>query len=166
MYNSPVLFYESETITNQLTPNAHFVKAAIICDEAFASDVEGLKKSFYDTPVETLFYQDTTKIREFIAAQKMGTCFYLLGKWDDLVEIFTIAVEEGVSEAEIQVKIIGGKRKYVYCMKCFTPSEIDPEAENVQCACGAHLNVGPFYSKVRKGYIGYPFVPENEEVEL
>lgn len=164
MYNSPVLFYESETITEQLTPNSHFVKAAIICDEAFSSHVEAFEKSFYDTPVQTHFYKELTNVRQFIAAQKMGTCFYVVGKWDDVVTIFTTAVEEGVSEAEIQVKIVDAKRKYVYCMKCFTSSEVNPEAENVQCACGAHLNVGPFYSKVRKGYIGYPFVPENEEV--
>ena len=161
MYNSPVLFYESVTLTDQLAPNAHFVKAAIICDAVYKDEIVELQKSFYDTPVETVLYTDPLAVREFIAAQKMGTCFYLLGKWDDAAEIFSIAVEEGVSEAEIQVKIIGEKRKYIYCMKCFTSSEIDQHAETVQCNCGAHLNVGPFYSKVRQGYIGYPFIPEN-----
>lgn len=161
MYNSPVLFYESITLTNQLAPNTHFVKAAIICDATYKDEVVELQKSFYDTPVETFFYTDPTTVRDFITAQKMGTCFYLLGKWDEAVTIFAVAVEEGVSEAEIQVKIIGDKRKYVYCMKCFTPSEIDQNAKTVQCNCGAHLEVGPFYSKVRQGYIGYPFVPEN-----
>ena len=165
MYNSPVLFYESPTLTDKLTPNAHFVKAAIICDEAFKEQAVALQKSFYDTPVETFFYAEPGGVRDFITAQKMGTCFYLIGRWEEAEAIFAAGVEEGVSEAEIQVKIIGDKRKYIYCMKCFTPSEIDPGAEAVQCQCGAHLNVGPFYSKVRGGYIGYPFVPENEGVK-
>ena len=161
MYKSPVLFFESETLTAQLQPNTYFVKAAIICDEAYKEQIGQLTNQFYDTPVETFFYTSVEGVRQFIASQKMGTCFYLLGNWDEAAEIFATAVSEGVSEEEIQVQIVGPKRKYIYCMKCFTPSEIDPVAENVQCGCGAHLNVGPFYSKVRKGYIGYPFIPEN-----
>ena len=161
MYNNPVLFFESVTLTENLTPNAHYVKAAIICDEKYKEEANALEKSFYDTPVEALYYTDPAQVHEFIISQKMGTCFYLIGEWDDAVQIFTAGVAEGISEDEIQVKIIGEKRKYVYCMKCFTPSEIDPKAKTVQCSCSAHLEVGPFYSKVRKGYIGYPFVPES-----
>ena len=161
MHHSPVLYYESPNLTEVLKPNSYFVKAAIICDEAFKDQVDILQKSFYDTPVETYFFKSIEGIREFISAQKMGTCLYLLAKWDDATEISAIAVEEGVSEEELQIQIVGSKRKYVYCMKCYVASEVDPMAENVQCGCGAHLNVGPFFSKVRKGYIGYPFIPEN-----
>ncbi|MDM5334950.1 hypothetical protein QUF56_17270 [Ureibacillus composti] len=164
MYNSPVLFFESVTLTEKLSPKTHFVKAAIICDEAYKEEAQQLQAQLYDTPSDTLIFENTADVRKFIVEQKMGTCFYIVANWDDAVTIFSTAVEEGVSEEELQVKIIGEKRKYVYCMKCFTPSEIDTQAEQVQCGCGAHLNVGPFYSKVRKGYIGYPFVPEAEGV--
>ena len=160
MHHSPVLFFESPNLTEQLKLNSNFVKAAVICHESFKDEAEQLCQSFYDIPVQMFFFSSVEGIRTFITAQKMGTCFYLLANWDDAAKISAIAVEEGVSEEELQIKVIGPKRKYIYCMKCFTSSEIDAVAEEVQCNCGVHLNVGPFYSKVRKGYIGYPFIPE------
>lgn len=165
MYNSPVLFYESVALTEKLSPKTHFVKAAIICHEAYKEEAQQLQAQLYDTPSATFLFKDTALVRDFIVGQKMGTCFYIVANWDDAAKIFSTAVEEGLSEEELQVKIIGEKRKYIYCMKCFNASEIDTHAEKVQCGCGAHLEVGPFYSKVRKGYIGYPFAPEVEGVK-
>ncbi|MDN4493063.1 hypothetical protein [Ureibacillus aquaedulcis] len=165
MYNSPVLFFESATLTEKLSPKTHFVKAAIICDEAYKEEAQQLQAQLFDTPSATFLFKDTANVRDFIVEQKMGTCFYIAANWDDAAAIFSTAVEEGLSEEELQVKIIGEKRKYIYCMKCFTASEIDTQATHVQCGCGAHLEVGPFYSKVRKGYIGYPFVPKTEGVK-
>lgn len=164
MYNSPVLFFESPSLTAQLSPKTHFVKAAIIYDEAYVAEAQQLQAQFYDTPVVQHPFKDTEALRDFIVQQTMGTCFYVVAQWEDAVNIFATAIDEGVSEEELQVKVIGDKRKDVYCMKCFTPSEIDPQATHVQCSCGAHLEVGPYYSKVRKGYIGYPFSPEAEGV--
>lgn len=61
-------------------------------------------------------------------------------------------VEAGLSEAEIQTVIIGPKRRYVYCMKCFEVSEVEEEAEIAECDhCKASLEIGPFiqsYGKV------------------
>ncbi|MFD2867052.1 hypothetical protein ACFSY7_00660 [Kurthia populi] len=160
MYNSPVLFDASPALTTQLVPNAYFKKAAIITDQAQHSAVSALIEKLYDTPHDVHVFKDAEQARAFIVAQKMGTHFYVVANWDEATTIFTTAVEEGVSEAEIQVQLRDDVKKYIYCMKCFTSSEILKEAVNVQCACGAHLEVGPFYSKVRQGYIGYPFIPE------
>lgn len=165
MYNSPVLFWESKTLVDTLVPKKNFVKAAIIYSEKYKEYALELKREFVDIPVETKVYSDPSVTREFIASQKMGVCFYLIGDWQATSVVFSIAVEEGVSEEELQVKIIGNKEKFVYCMKCFKESKIPEDAKKVQCKCGAHLEVGPFYSVVRKGYIGYPFLPTKEEVK-
>ncbi|GEK32794.1 hypothetical protein [Kurthia sibirica] len=164
MYNSPVLFFESTTLVEILSPKTHFVRAAIICPESYKEYALELQRKFHDTAADIHYYSEPTQTREFIASQKMGVCFYVIGEWQPTATIFTIAVEEGVSEAELQVKIIGDKEKFVYCMKCFKDSQIPVDAKKVQCPCGAHLEVGPFYSIVRKGYIGYPFIPLTEGV--
>ena len=44
-------------------------------------------------------------------------------------------------------------------MKCFEVSEVEEEAKIAECDhCSASLEIGPFYSIVREGYIGYPFI--------
>lgn len=160
MYNSPVLFDASSVLTDELIPNAYFTKAAIITDTPQEMRITRLQEALYDTPMQYHVLNTSAELRKFISSQKMGTSFYVLASWENAVEIFDAAVEEGVSEVEIQVKLRDEPKRYVYCMKCFTSSEIARDAKKVQCSCGIHLEIGPFYSKVRQGYIGYPFVPE------
>ena len=170
MYNSPVLFDKSVTIVNQFTPRNERRKVVVISDQAgyeraksFTSEIAGT------VPVEYLSIngmQDKEEIKRFILSQKMGTQFYIAAAWNNAVMVFSLGVEAGLSEDEIQTVIIGPKRRYVYCMKCFEVSEVAEEAEIAECDhCRASLEIGPFYSIVREGYIGYPFIPvEKEEV--
>ncbi|WP_257352340.1 hypothetical protein [Pseudalkalibacillus decolorationis] len=163
MYNSPVLFDQSDTIVEKFTMQPERRKYLIISDQKktdvvkhFMNDIEQqVQYESYEINGEA----DLEKVNEVLILQKMGTQLYIAADWDNAVDIFTAAVEAGFTEEDIQTVIYGPKRRYVYCMKCYRLNEINKEKE-AQCShCDAMMEVGPFFSKVRKGYIGYPFIP-------
>ncbi|MFE4811900.1 hypothetical protein ACFQ9Y_12135 [Peribacillus simplex] len=168
MYNSPVLFDKSITIVNQFTPRNERRKFVVISDHAGYEKAKSFTSELASTvPFEWLSIngmEDKEDIKRVILTQKMGTQFYIAAAWNNAVMIFSLGVEAGLSEAEIQTVIIGPKRRYVYCMKCFEVSEVAEESEIAECDhCRANLEIGPFYSIVREGYIGYPFISIGKE---
>ncbi|TQR16151.1 hypothetical protein [Psychrobacillus soli] len=162
MYNRPVLFDQSTSLVKEFSLLQERSKIAVMFDESGKLQAEAFLKEVNNLPTSSLlvteWLQDET-IREFISSQKIGTQIYIAAKWDTACKIFSMSVEEGASEEEIQTFITDEKKRYVYCMKCFNASEISLDEQTVKCSCGTHLEVGSFFSVVRKGYIGYPFIP-------
>jgi dimethylamine monooxygenase subunit C len=165
VYNSPVLFDQSETIVETFTVRHDRRKLLIISAEPketdiieqFFNDINGLKE--YEL-IEMKDELQLKNISEVLDCQKMGTQLYISAKWDDAGTIFTAAIEAGFSEDEIQTFISGEKRRYVYCMKCYHLQEVEAEETDTICYhCQISLEIGPFFSKERKGYIGYPYNP-------
>ncbi|MEK4027175.1 MULTISPECIES: hypothetical protein [Bacillaceae] len=163
MYNSPVFFDRSEAIVEKFSIQPERRKYLIVFDQKADHELKHFlnyieQEVDYET-FEMAEERDREEIQEVLLNQKMGTQLYIATDWDNAEAVFTAAIEAGFTEEEIQVVVYGPKRRYVYCMKCYSLSEID-EAPEVQCShCDAHMEVGPFFSKVRKGYIGYPFIP-------
>jgi len=164
LYSSPVLYDQSETLKEKLSFNDKRKKHLIIYDLQAVSDV---KQALAENSQEDLEYEhfemgdaiDLQDLRTLLYSQKMGTHLYIASDWDHAAAVFAEAIEAGFTEDEIQTIIYGPKRRYIYCMKCYQKSEINYDDE-VQCThCNAYMEVGPFFSKVRKGYIGYPFIP-------
>ncbi|MEH7502989.1 dimethylamine monooxygenase subunit DmmA family protein [Neobacillus drentensis] len=165
VYNSPVLFDQSDTIVETFTVRRDRRKLLIISAEPkeadiidqFINDINGLKE------YELIEMKDELKLKnicEVFDRQKMGTQLYISAKWDDAVAIFTAAIEAGFSEDEIQTLIPGEKRRYVYCIKCYHLQEVEAEETDTICYhCQISLEIGPFFSRERKGYIGYPYNP-------
>lgn len=165
-YDSPVLYDQSETITDQFTIHPQRKKALIIADERSLN--ESFEK-FFDELIENKIEHETIvfnhevdlhQLNTLLYRQTMGTQLYIASRWDEAVTIFREAVTAGFTEDEIQVFIDGKKRRYVYCMKCYTLNEVGNEKTTTCFNCGITLEVGPFFSKVRKGYIGYLIPPE------
>lgn len=165
VYNSPVLFDQSETIVETFSGKNNRRKYLIISAEskeadpiqAFIHEVDGRKD--YEL-IEIHDQSELENIREWLERQKMGTQLYIWARWDDAVTIFTAAIEAGFSEDEIQTLISGEKRRYVYCLKCYHLQEVEAEETDTICHhCQISLEIGPFFSKERKGYIGYPYNP-------
>lgn len=165
LYNSPVLFDKSETIVETFTVRRDRRKLLIISAEPkeadiieqFINDINGLKE--YEL-IEMNDELPLKNISEVLDRQKMGTQLYISAKWDDAVTIFTAAIEAGFSENEIQTLISGEKRRYVYCIKCYHLQEVEAEETDTICYhCQISLEIGPFFSRERKGYIGYPYNP-------
>lgn len=168
LYNSPVLFDKSVTIVNQFTPRKERRKFVVITDQAGYEKAKNFTSEILGTvPFEYLTInsvEDKEEVKRFFLSQKMGTQCYIAAEWNNAVMVFSFGVEAGLSEDEIQTMIIGPKRRYVYCMKCFEVSEVSEEAAIAECDhCKASLEIGPFYSIVREGYIGYPFIPVDKE---
>ncbi|WP_428912422.1 hypothetical protein [Niallia sp. Krafla_26] len=160
-YSSPVLYDKSETLVEEFTLRVDRRKCLIIStvsnEDEFIFQISG-RKEFELVEVNGELNLD--RISEILNCQTMGTQLYISAKWDDAVLIFTEAVEAGFSEDEIQTKITGKKRKHLYCIKCYHLQEIEPEVTDTTCYhCQIDLEVGPFFSKERKGYIGYPYNP-------
>lgn len=163
MYNSPILFDESSTIVEQFFIKPERRKHLIISEQQATDDVQrfmnDIKREVEHESYEINEDVNLEKVTEVLFRQKMGTQLYIAANWNRAVDIFTAAVEAGFTEEEIQTVIYGPKRRYVYCMKCYSLNEINEE-KKVRCfRCEAMMEVGPFFSKVRKGYIGYPFIP-------
>ncbi|MBX0315233.1 hypothetical protein [Planococcus glaciei] len=162
MYSRPVLFDQSPTLADEFSLLQGRTKIAVVFDESGKRLAESLLQKAENIPAAALLVSDSTPsqaISEFVASQKMGTQICIVSQWDTAYRIFSLTVDEGASEEEIQTLIVDQKKRFIYCMKCFSTSEIPSNEAAVQCQCGAHLEVGPFFSKVRKGYIGYPFIP-------
>lgn len=102
------------------------------------------------------------EIRHFVQSQTIGTHIFVMAPWDEASEVFDICIEEGMCIAEIQINILGVKKRYVYCMKCYNRKEVALDTTHTQCNCGAHLEIGPFFSALHQGYIGYPFQPSTK----
>jgi hypothetical protein len=165
VYNSPVLFDQSETIVESFTVRKDRRKLLIISAvskdaniiKPFIIDINGLKE--YEL-IEMKGELQLENISEILDRQKMGTQLYISAKWDDAGKIFTAAIEAGFSEDEIQTLISGRKRRYVYCIKCYHLQEVEAEETETICYhCQISLEIGPFFSRERKGYIGYPYNP-------
>jgi dimethylamine monooxygenase subunit C len=165
VYNSPVLFEQSDTIVETFTVKRDRRKLLIISAEPkeadiveqFINDINGLKE--YEL-IEMNDELPLKNISEVLDRQKMGTQLYISAKWDDAVTIFTAAIGAGFSEDEIQTFISGEKRRYVYCIKCYHLQEVEAEETDPICYhCQISLEIGPFFSRERKGYIGYPYNP-------
>ena len=165
VYNSPVLFDKSETIVEKFTVRWDRRKLLIISTEPkeadiieqFINDINGLKD--YEL-IEMKDELQLKNISEVLDRQKMGTQLYISAKWDDAVTIFMAAIEAGFSEDEIQTLISGEKRRFVYCIKCYHLQEVEADETDTICYhCQISLEIGPFFSRERKGYIGYPYNP-------
>ncbi len=165
MYNSPVLYDNSITIKEQLALNTARTKHLVIYDQEGLNDVKKFLKNVQQKNLEYELYDisdslDLNELRVVLYKQKMGTQLYLASKWDNAVTAFTEAVEAGFTEDEILTVIYGEKKRYTYCVKCYNLSEIGHD-EKAQCShCGTHIIVEKYFSKVRKGYIGYPYAVE------
>lgn len=114
--------------------------------------------------IEMVIPEKKEIVRQIIQSQTIGTHIFVLAPWDKASMVFDVCIEEGMSEEEIQIQILGEKKRKVYCMKCFQLHEVKLEATTTKCSCGAHLTVGPFFSAFRQGYIGYPYQPIIEKV--
>lgn len=165
VYNSPVLFEKSETIVEKFTVRWDRRKLLIISAEPkeadiieqIINDLNGLKEYELIEMKDELQFKN---ISEVLDRQKMGTQLYISAKWDDAVTIFMAAIDAGFSEDEIQTLISGKKRRYVYCIKCYHLQEVEAEDTDTICYhCQISLEIGPFFSRERKGYIGYPYNP-------
>ncbi|VEF46925.1 Uncharacterised protein [Bacillus freudenreichii] len=170
MYNSPVLYDNSETIKEQFSVNTARPKHLIIYDQEGADDVKQFVTNIQQETLEYDLYEmtdsmDLNELRVLLYQQKMGTQLYLASKWDNAVIAFTEAIEAGFTEDEIQTVIYGEKRRYAYCMKCYNVTEIGEEDKDQCTHCGTHILVGPFFSHVRKGYVTYPYAVEKVDPE-
>lgn len=162
MYSRPVLFDQSPTLVEEFSLLEGRTKIAVLFDESGRQQAVSWVEAAGSVPTVSMEITDETtneEISEFIVSQKMGTQICIASEWDTAYRLFSLTTDEGASEEEIQTHITGEKKRFVYCMKCFNASEIPLDEPSVQCSCGAHLEVGPFFSKFRKGYIGYPFIP-------
>ncbi|MGJ7920896.1 dimethylamine monooxygenase subunit DmmA family protein [Neobacillus sp. LXY-4] len=165
VYNSPVLYVQSESIVEKFTVRNDRKKLLIISAEPkeavtiqqFIDEIDSQKE--YEL-IEINDELPLINISQVFELQKMGTQLYISAKWDDAVTIFTAAIEAGFSEDEIQTLISGQKRRYVYCIKCYHLQEAASEDTDIICFhCQISLEIGPFFSRERKGYIGYPYNP-------
>ncbi|MBK5501389.1 hypothetical protein [Peribacillus sp. TH14] len=113
-----------------------------------------------DTPlsfesVKELNIFDERNIKQLLKEQYMGTQLYIASSWKTAEYLFSLALDCGYSEEEIQVHGLGEKTEYVFCAKCYNLTLKDNE-ENVVCSnCNTVLVVTHEYSKLRKGYLGF-----------
>lgn len=165
VYNSPILFDKSETIVENFSVRQDRRKLLIISAEPKKTDsiqqfINEINSQKEFELIEMNDEYQLKNISEVLDRQKMGTQLYISAKWEDAITIFTAAIEAGFSEDEIQTLIFGEKRRYVYCIKCYHLQEVDAEDTDTICNhCQISLEIGPFFSKERKGYIGYPYNP-------
>ncbi|MEH7073374.1 hypothetical protein [Neobacillus drentensis] len=165
VYNSPVLFDQSKTIVDRFTVRHDRRKLLIISAEPReAGTIQQFTNEINDQiEYELIKINDELQLKninEDLDRQKMGTQLYISAKWDDAVAIFSAAIEAGFSEEGIQTLIFGEKKRYVYCMKCYHLQEVEPKETDTICYhCQISLEIGPFFSIERKGYIGYPYNP-------
>ncbi|MBL4955041.1 hypothetical protein JK635_23060 [Neobacillus sp. YIM B02564] len=165
VYSNPVLFDKSVTIVEKFTVRQDCRKILIISAEPKEADAiqQLIDEINGQTEYELIEFNDETQlshVNEILDQQKMGTQLYISAKWEDAVSIFAAAIEAGFSEGEIQTLISGKKKRYVYCLKCYHLQEAAAEETDIVCDhCQISLEIGPFFSRERKGYIGYPYNP-------
>ncbi len=165
VYNSPVLFDKSATMVEKFTVRQKRRKLLIISTLPREAGLiqQLLDESNGQQQYELIEIHDEFSLKnigDVLNRQKMGTQLYILAPWDEAVTIFTEAIEAGFSEDEIQTHILGEKKRYVYCMKCYHLQEVEVDETDTICYhCQISLEIGPFFSRERKGYIGYPYNP-------
>lgn len=165
VYCDPVLYDQSETIVENFSVREDKRKFLII--NAVPNETEPIHQFIKEIGNEReyeLFEIDDEiqfeQLNNLLNIQQMGTQLYIYAKWEEAEKIFTAAVEAGFSEDEIQVLINGKRKKFVYCIKCYHLQEVSIEDTDVICDhCQISLEIGPFFSRERKGYIGYPYNP-------
>jgi hypothetical protein len=165
VYSNPILFDKSKTIVEKFTVRPKSRKLLILSAEPkeagkiqpFIDEIKGQKE------YEWIVLDDELQVKtinEILNHQVMGTQLYISARWDAAVTIFNAAIDAGFSEDEIQVHISGEKKRYVYCIKCYHLQEAVTEETDTICHhCQISLEIGPFFSRERKGYIGYPYNP-------
>jgi NADH pyrophosphatase NudC (nudix superfamily) len=165
VYSSPVLFDQSVTIVEKFTVRQNGRKILIISAEPKEADaiqqlIDEINGQIEYELIEVNDEIQLSHVNEILDRQKMGTQLYISAKWEDAVSIFAAAIEAGFSEGEIQTLISGKKKRYVYCLKCYHLQEAAEEETDIICShCQISLEIGPFFSRERKGYIGYPYNP-------
>lgn len=183
LYNSPVLYDRSKSIVEAFSVKPHTRKLMLFADHGGLSEAKGFVQSqdaagvpyelYYladgkeeeseilaSTPTGTTVLRDAGEadILAILRTQKMGAKLYLSGFWKMAEMVYPLAIDAGFAEDEIQVFITGQKARAVFCPKCYSLTSVQDE-EVTRCSyCGVMLNIGPHYSRVRKGYLGYPFV--------
>ncbi len=165
VHTDPMLYTTSPVLVDTFQWNERRVPY-FIYEEERGQSVHRWIQSLGITPSHLLELQHPLEsevektIQAFISDARMGSQLYIEATWDVADQAMNVAIQQGFTEDEIQIKIIGPKKKFLYCMKCFSRQEIDVQAKEVCCpGCGAMSEVGPFFSRVRKGYIGYLFDP-------
>ena len=161
MTQLPKLYDQSSVLINDTFECREATKkiAVLLTNEAFPF----ITKIPTTIPSEQFLLPVTNEeIRQFVRSQTIGTHIFVIAPWDYASEIFDICIEEGMCEAEIQIHILGEKKRYVYCMKCYNRKEVALNATQTSCNCGVHLEIGPYFSALRQGYIGYPFQPSTK----
>jgi|GEM_PF-3239807 len=162
VHTNPSLYDKSVTLKETFTLHPRRSRYILVSESGlenelanFVTEIESGNKSY------TLYTaSDLQTMTSFFENQLIGTQLYIVATWDVARMIFEAAVNAGFTEDEIQTKVIGNKKRYVYCMKCFQLNDATTKDKEIQCStCAAMLAVGPFYSKFRKGNIGYPFKP-------
>ena len=165
VYNSPVLFDQSVSVVEAFTVRQNRRKCLIISAapnetakiQQLINEISSQKE--YEL-IEINHAAQLEYVSEIVDRQKMGTQLYISAQWNDAVIIFDAAIEAGFSEDEIQTLISGEKKRNVYCIKCFHLQEVTAEETDTICHhCQISLEIGPFFSRERKGYIGYPYNP-------
>lgn len=162
VHTSPTLFDQSITIKESFNLHPNRKKNLIITEQGDESKISEFLEKMQQENIyyELLEASDLETMVIFLKEQTMGTQLYIVSTWDTATVIFEAAVIAGFTEDEIETMIVGEKKRHVYCMKCFELHEVKLDAKETQCpSCEAMLEVGPFFSKVRKGNIGYPFKP-------
>lgn len=162
VHTSPTLYDQSITIKKSFSLHPNRKKNLIITETGNESKISEFLAEIEqkDIGYELLEATDLETMVTFLKKQTMGTQLYIVSTWDTAMVIFESAVIAGFTEDEIETMIVGEKKRYVYCMKCFELHEVEIQVKETQCpSCEAMLEVGPFFSKVRKGNIGYPFKP-------
>jgi len=181
LYNSPRLFDRSSCLVESFSHNEKKHRFVFFTTLSGLKKAEALIQTFgktYELYVvheteQTLSAEGVEKdcvthlsaqdflhnVAGIMKKQKIGTQLYIAADWEMAKEIFTTAIEAGFLEEEIQVYVVGEKERHTYCPSCYTLTPIQAEDEEVRCpSCNVMLVVSPFYSKVRNGYLGYPYV--------
>ena len=177
LYNSPKLFDRSDCIVESFSINEKKQRYVLFSTftglEIMKAFIPTFEKKYewyvmldhnQASPNETskqdrITYLPIEKTADIMKKQKVGTQLYIAGDWKMVKEAFTFAIEAGFIEEEIQVYIVGEKERHTYCPSCYTLTAIQEEEEEFRCpSCNVMLVISPFYSKVRDGYLGYPYV--------
>lgn len=162
VHTSPSLFDKSVTLKDSFTLHPRRKKNLLIIEQGLENEASEFLEEMKQKNLEYELQEasDIEIMAESLKNEKMGTQLYIVSTWDTAMDIFEAAVIAGFTEDEIETMIIGEKKRYVYCMKCFDKHEVNTRVKETQCpSCEIMLEVGPFYSKVHKGNIGYPFKP-------
>lgn len=162
VHTNPSLYDKSVTLKEAFTLHPRRNSNVLVVESGLENEVTDFLTEINNNNKSHMLYlaSDLETMTSLLESQLIGTQLYIVATWDTAKLIFEAAVDAGFTEDEIQTKVIGDKKRYVYCMKCFQLNDTTPKDKEIQCStCSAMLAVGPFYSKFRKGNIGYPFKP-------